>query len=58
MSNIRDTFAEDPAGILADAAMLLRGGGALATKVPRLKILQAGQVISQVGKKIDPVEYL
>ena len=57
MSNIRDTFAEDPAGILADAAMLLRGGGkALATKVPRFA--DAGQVISQIGKKIDPVEYL
>ncbi len=56
MENIRDTFAEDPAGILADAAMLLRGGGALATKVPGLT--QAGQVISEVGKKIDPVEYI
>jgi hypothetical protein len=56
MSNIRDTFAKDPAGILADAAMLLRGGGALATKVPGLT--KAGQIVSQVGKKIDPVEYL
>ena len=32
LENIRDTFAQDPAGLLADAAILLRGGGALATK--------------------------
>ena len=56
MSNIRDTFAEDPAGILADAALLLRGGGGLAARVPGLK--KTGEIVSQVGKKIDPVEYL
>jgi len=56
MENIRETFAEDPAGILADAAMLLRGGGALVTKIPGLQ--KTGQVISEVGKKVDPVEYL
>ena len=56
MSNIRDTFAEDPAGLLADAAMLLRGGGSLATKIPKLE--EAGKIASKVGKKIDPTEYL
>ena len=32
LENIRDTFAQDPAGLLADAAILLRGGGPLEAK--------------------------
>ena len=56
LENIRDTFAQDPAGLLADAAILLRGGGALATKSQ--KFTEAGEIASKIGKKIDPTEYL
>lgn len=53
LDNIKTTFANDPAGFLADVSVLFSGGGALATKVPALE--KAGTVASKVGTYIDPV---
>ncbi len=53
LDNIKQTFAKDPAGFLADVSIIFSGGGALATKVPVLE--KAGTVASKVGTYIDPV---
>lgn len=49
----KHALAEDPAGVAADAATVLTGGGALASKVPALH--QAGQFAIKAGKFIDPL---
>lgn len=46
-------LATDPAGVMADAATVLTGGGALASKVPALN--KAGQMAIRAGKAIDPL---
>jgi len=53
LDKIKQTFAQDPAGFLADASVVLSGGGTLATKVPQ--IAKAGEVVAKVGTAIDPV---
>jgi hypothetical protein len=45
--------AEDPAAILADAASLLTGGGAVVSKVPALS--KVGEKMSSVGAAIEPL---
>lgn len=52
-SGIKNTIAEDPAGVAADAATVLTGGGALAAKIPGLG--RVGNAVSKVGRAIDPL---
>ncbi len=49
----KKAVAEDPAAILADAATLLTGGGAIASKVPALS--KVGEKMSSVGAAIEPL---
>jgi len=55
LDNIKKTFAEDPAGFLADSAAVLTGGGTLLRKVPGAATEKLGTVATKVGQKIDPV---
>jgi hypothetical protein len=56
---IKDTLAEDPVSILADAAIVMTGGGALAAKAGEVsnisRLAQAGQKIKDVGHAVDPL---
>lgn len=49
----KKALAEDPAGILADAATVLTAGGGAAAKIPALQKVGAG--ISRAGATIDPL---
>jgi len=53
LENIKKTFAQDPAGFLADASIVLTGGGTLAAKTPQLA--KIGQAAKTIGTAIDPV---
>ena len=53
LENIKKTFAQDPAGFLADASVLLTGGGTLGARVPQ--IASTAEKIAKVGTAIDPV---
>lgn len=52
-------LAEDPVGILADAATLLSAGGGAASKIGSItragSLAKIGEVASNVGRAIDPV---
>lgn len=52
--NIKNTFATDPAGFLADASILFTGGAGAAAKVPGLAG-QTTQIVSNIGRSIDPI---
>lgn len=59
LDNIMETFYNDPAGFIDDAAMILTAGGAAATKVGKLgglnKVASVGQDISRIGNAIEPI---
>ena len=53
LENLKKTIANDPAGFLGDASIILTGGAGLATKVgPASK---AAQTVQKVAQNIDPV---
>lgn len=52
VDNAMRTFSEDPFGMLSDAAALLKGGGSLAGKIPKMGRI-AGAVAS-TGAAVDP----
>lgn len=54
MENIKRTLAEDPVGVMADAAAVLSGGGALASRGPGV-IGAAGRTVAKAGSAIDPI---
>lgn len=53
LENIKQTFAQDPAGFLADASIVLTGGATATAKVPSLA--KAAETAKKVGTAIDPV---
>lgn len=53
IENIKETISKDPVGFAADLSSVLTGGGAIASKVP--KLTGAASKISTVGKVIDPI---
>ena len=54
IENLKQTFAKDPAGLIADASMLLTGGGTVAAKLPGMTGKIAAKT-AQVGRAIDPL---
>ena len=54
LNAIKNTFANDPVGILADVSILFTGGGSLAARTPGM-IGNVGQKIKTVGQAIDPI---
>ena len=54
--NIKQTLAEDPAGLVSDLATALSlGGGAISKVGQASKIGQAGRAIAKVGNVIEPI---
>jgi len=54
MEGLKQTIANDPVGLLADASTVLSGGGALAAKLPGMAG-KIGGAVSTAGKAIDPL---
>jgi muramidase (phage lysozyme) len=52
LEGFKQAVATDPVSVMGDISILLTGGGTAATKVPGLA--KTGQVVSQVGRTIDP----
>ena len=58
LENAKESFVEDPAGVLADIATVITGGGAAlrtagqSSKIPTLT--KAGEAISTAGKALEP----
>ena len=50
---IKSALANDPAGVMLDASVLLTGGGSLLSKAPGLA--STGAKITQAGRAIDPL---
>lgn len=53
-AGLKEALATDPAGVAADLSTVLTGGGALASRLPGLAG-RAGQMVSNVGKAVDPL---
>ena len=53
LSNVRETFAEDPVGLAADLSTVLTGGAGVAAKVPALA--KAATTVGKVGRAIEPL---
>lgn len=49
INNIKNTFAEDPAGLVLDIASLMSGAGTV------LKFTKFGKALQKVGSAVDPV---
>ena len=58
LDNIKQTFANDPAGFLADASAVLTGGGSLLRKAPDVATSKIGTAAQQIGEAVDPVTVL
>lgn len=54
MDAFKNTLATDPVGVLADAALVMTGGGAAAARAPGV-IGKAAQTVRTAGQAIDPV---
>ena len=54
LNAIKNTFANDPVGMLADVSILLTGGGSLAGRAPGV-LGDVAQTVKTVGQKIDPI---
>jgi hypothetical protein len=52
----KKAIAEDPAGVMADLATVLYGGGAVLKAAPQTA--KAGQLVSQVGSYVDPLSLI
>lgn len=53
VEGFKKRLAEDPAGVLADASIVLTGGGSVISKLPMLE--KVGQATVATGKAIDPL---
>ncbi|MDD5688483.1 MAG: hypothetical protein PHE88_11710 [Elusimicrobia bacterium] len=53
MEGFKKALATDPAGVMADAATVLSGGGAAVSKLPLLE--KAGIQLSKAGAAVDPL---
>lgn len=62
VQNVQDTAYNDPAGLAADAAALLSGGGGALSKVGEVSkagnIARAGEIAANIGNKVDPLQAL
>ena len=54
VENVKRTIANDPAGLVMDASVLLTGGGSLAARAPGV-VGQVGKAAYAAGRRIDPV---
>lgn len=54
MDAFKTTLATDPVGVLADASLVLTGGGAAAARVPGV-VGKAAAATRKVGQALDPV---
>lgn len=54
MDGFKEALATDPVGFLADASMVLSGGGSLAARAPGM-LGKAGEVASTVGRAVNPI---
>lgn len=54
IEGLKKTLAEDPVGAMADASVVLSGGGAAAARVPGV-VGKAGQAASRAGSMLDPI---
>jgi len=59
VDKFKETAIEDPAGVLADFATILTGGGAAATKLGEVtnisKLANAGTKVSEFAQTIEPI---
>ena len=59
MEGFKEALATDPAGVVADVATVLTGGGAAASKIGKLsgidKLRVAGKLAQRAGVAIDPL---
>lgn len=55
VENAKRTFAQDPAGFLADAATILTGAGGALRAVPQAGVKSAGRVVQKAADVIDPL---
>jgi hypothetical protein len=53
VENAKETFANDPAGFLADVATILTGGGAAVRQIPGAA--KVGKAVERAGAAIDPL---
>lgn len=54
IENAKRTFANDPAGFLADAATILTGAGGALRAVPQAGVKSAGKVVQKAADIVDP----
>jgi len=55
IENAKRTFANDPAGFLADAATILTGAGGALRAVPQAGVKSAGKAVQKAADVIDPL---
>lgn len=59
LDKFKETAIEDPAGVLADIATVISGGGALVSKVGKVSkianVSKVGEQIAKVGQTLEPV---
>jgi len=54
MENLKKTLSTDPVGVMADASMVLTGGGMAAARAPGM-IGRAGEIAKAAGRLSDPL---
>lgn len=55
IENAKRTFADDPAGFLADAATILTGAGGALRAVPQAGVKSAGKAVQKAADIVDPL---
>lgn len=55
VENAKRTFANDPAGFLADAATILTGAGGALRAVPQAGVKSAGKMVQKAADVVDPL---
>ena len=55
IENAKRTFADDPAGFLADAATILTGAGGALRAVPQAGVKSAGKAVQKAANIVDPL---
>lgn len=53
MDGFKKALGQDPAGVMADAATVLSGGGAVASKLPMMA--NVGKALTKAGQAVDPI---
>ena len=55
LDGLRKAVAEDPVGVVADASLVLTGGGAAASRAPGV-VGKAGELFQSAGSALDPIK--